>query len=111
MTAIVNLRQHPRHAVQFKSLFSLDGVRVEDAIVLDISLGGCRIQCGRWLPPSTQMELHIRPDRHASVYVSRAIVQWVENVVLGVSFAEVSDIESATLGRLLCLLPILRSGI
>jgi hypothetical protein len=73
-------------------------------------LGGCRMSSGRYLPSGTQMELHIRPDQHAPVYVSRAIVQWAENLVLGVRFHDLGEIESATLNRLLYLLPSSRQS-
>ena len=101
----VEHRKHPRHPVYFKSIFSTDGVRIEDGVVLDLSLGGCRMTSTIPIPSGTPMELHIRPDQHSPVYVSRAIVRWVENSTFGVEFNELPELESATLTRLLWSLP------
>jgi len=98
-------RKHPRHVVCFKSIFSTDRVRIEDGVVLDLSLGGCRMTSTIPIPSGTPMELHIRPDQHSPVYVPRAIVRWVGDSTFGVEFAEVPDLESATLTRLLWSLP------
>jgi hypothetical protein len=101
----VEHRKHPRHPVCFKSIFSTDGVRIEDGVVLDLSLGGCRMTTTIPIPSGTPMELHIRPDQHSPVYVPRAIVRWVGGSIFGIEFDEVPDLESATLTRLLWSLP------
>lgn len=41
MKSTVELRIHQRYPVRFKSIFSTDGVHIEDGLVLDPSLGGC----------------------------------------------------------------------
>ncbi|MGQ0695465.1 MAG: PilZ domain-containing protein [Nitrospiraceae bacterium] len=101
----VEHRKHPRHPVCFKSIFSTDGVRIEDGVVLDLSLGGCRMTSTIPIPSGTPMELHIRPDQHSPVYVPRGIVRWVGDSTFGVEFNEVPELESATLTRLLWSLP------
>ncbi|MBI3355369.1 MAG: PilZ domain-containing protein [Nitrospirae bacterium] len=98
-------RRHPRYPVRYKSIFSSDGTQIEDGFVLDLALGGCRITSERLPPPGTRLELHIRPDHHAPVYVPWAVVKWTENVTFGVDFGELPELDASTLKRLLCLLP------
>jgi hypothetical protein len=94
-----------RHPVRYKSLFSSNGTHIEDGFVLDISLRGCRIMSEQSPPQGTCLELHIRPDHHAAVYVPWAVVKWTEKAVFGVEFGELSEADASTLKRLLCLLP------
>ena len=101
----VEHRKHRRHPVRFKSIFSTDGVRIEDGVVLDLSPGGCRMTSTIHVPSGTPMELHIRPDQHAPVYVPGAIVRWVGDSAFGVEFNELPELEAATLTRLLWSLP------
>jgi len=101
----VEHRKHQRHPVRFKSIFSTDGVRIEDGVVLDLSLGGCRIVSTIHVPSDTPMELHIRPDHHTPIYVPCAVVRWVGDSAFGVEFNELPELESRTLTRLLWSLP------
>jgi hypothetical protein len=101
----VELRIDERHPVRYKSLFSGDGTQIEDGFVLDLSLGGCRIMSAKPHPQGTCLELHIRPDHHAPVYVARAVVKWTKESVFGVEFLELSEPDALTLKRLLVLLP------
>jgi hypothetical protein len=107
MDTLVEQRKYERHPVHFKSIFSTDGMRIEDGYVLDLGLGGCRIMSGTQVPPGTVLELHIRPDQHAPVYIPGAVVRWAGDSAFGVQFKDLPEIESATLTRLLCLLPSL----
>jgi hypothetical protein len=65
MKPTVEHRKHQRYLVRFKSIFSTDGVRIEDGLVLDLSLGGCRLVSAAPVPSGIPIELHIRPDQHA----------------------------------------------
>jgi hypothetical protein len=56
-------------------------------------------------PQGTSLELHIRPDHHAPVYVPWAVVKWTKEAAFGVDFGELSEPDASTLKRLLCLLP------
>jgi hypothetical protein len=107
METLVEQRRYQRHPVHFKSIFSTDGMRIEDGWVLDICLGGCRMLSGTQVPPGTVLELHIRPEQHAPVYIPGAVVRWAGDSTFGVEFNELPELESATLTRLLCLLPSL----
>lgn len=43
MEPAVEHRKHQRYPVRFKSIFSTDGAHLEDGLVLDLSLGVCRL--------------------------------------------------------------------
>jgi len=107
MVTLVEQRRYQRHPVHFKSIFSVDGMRIEDGCVLDLCLGGCRIASEAQVPPGTVLELHIRPEQHAPVYIPGAVVRWAGDSAFGVQFNALPEIESATLTRLLYLLPSL----
>ena len=94
-------RKHPRFLVRFKSIFSTDGMHLEDGLVLDLSLGGCRLMTVHPVPPGLPIELSIRPDQHAQIYVPSAVVCWERNLYFGLAFKELSELELATLTRLL----------
>lgn len=99
-------RKHVRHPVQFPCIFSTDGTHIIDGVVVDLSMGGCRIKCEQAMHAGISMELHVRPEHHAPVYVPYADIRWVEQDKLGVAFSQVAESDSATLVRLLTLLPI-----
>jgi len=105
MQPSVEQRKHRRHSVRFDSIFSPDRVNIEEGLVVDLSLGGCRIKSARQFPPETSIELQIRPERDTSIYVSKAIVRWVTEGAFGVAFVELLNQEAATLNRLLWSLP------
>jgi hypothetical protein len=89
MEPTVEQRKHPRHSVNFQGVFSSDTVKVEEGIVQDLSLGGCRV--GSTTP--------------APIYVPTAIVRWVRGSAFGVQFQDLAEQESLALTRLLWSLP------
>ena len=101
---MVEHRKHRRYPVRFKSIFSTDGVHLEEGLVLDLSLGGCRLTSAIHVPSDLPIEIDIRPDQYSSVYIPRAVVCWGRDSVFGLEFKEVPELESATLTRLLLLL-------
>jgi hypothetical protein len=101
---MVEHRKNPRYPARFKSLFSIDGVQIEDGVVTDLSLEGCRLASAIHVPPGIPIEIHIRPDQHSPVYISKAVVRWERGAVFGLEFKELPPLEAATLTRLLWLL-------
>jgi PilZ domain len=97
----VEHRKHPRFSVHFSSIFSTDGARLEEGIVLDLSLGGCRLMSAIPIPSGNPIELHIRPEQHAPIYVPKVVVRWTGESVFGLEFHELPELETATLTRLL----------
>ena len=104
-STIMELRKHQRFPVRFKTIFSIDGMHIEDGIVTDLSLEGCRLTSAIHIPSNVPIEIHIRPDQHAPVYISGAVVCWERDSVFGLAFKELPELESATLTRLLWLVP------
>lgn len=84
-------RKHERYLVQFKSIFSTDGVHIEEGLMLDLSLGGCRLTSAVHVPSGIPLEVQIRPAPHSPIYVSTA----------GLTFNELPELESSKLTRLL----------
>ena len=101
MESTVEHRKHPRYPVRFKSLVSTDGMRIEEGVVTDLSLEGCRLTSAIYLPSGTPIEIHIRPDQHSPVYISSAVVRWERDSVFGLEFKELPELEATTLTRLL----------
>jgi hypothetical protein len=101
MDPTVEHRKHRRYPVRFKCIFSTDGKHIEDGVVTDLSLEGCRLMSAIHVPSGIPIEIHIRPDKHAPVYVSRAVVCWGRDSVFGLEFKELPELESGTLTRLL----------
>lgn len=58
-------RKHQRYPVHFKSIYSTDGIHIEDGLVLDLSLGRRRLTSTLHIPSGIPVEIHIRPDQHA----------------------------------------------
>ena len=51
----VEQRKHRRHPVNFQGVYSSGSVQVREAVVLDLSMGGCRVS-------------GVESDSHASRY-------------------------------------------
>ena len=105
----VEQRKHQRYHVRFNSIFSTDGDGLEKGLVLDLSLGGCRLMSTIYVPSGCPIEVHIRPDQHSPIYVPSAVVRWTGESVCGLEFNELPELESATLTRLLWTLRSLRA--
>ena len=101
MESVVEHRRHPRYPVQFKSLISTDGKHIEEGVVTDLSLEGCRLTSAIHVPSAISVEIHIRPDQHSPVYISSAVVRWERDSVFGLEFKELPELEASTLTRLL----------
>ena len=101
MEPTVEHRKHQRYLVHFKSIFSTDGVHLEEGLVLDLSLGGCRLTSTIHIPSNSPIEIHIRPDQHSPIYVPSAVVRWKRDAVFGLEFKELPELESGALTRLL----------
>jgi PilZ domain-containing protein len=101
MESMEEHRKHPRYPVCFKCIFSTDGVRIEEGVVTDLSLEGCRLTSAIHVPAAISVEIHIRPDQHSPVYISSAVVRWERDTVFGLEFKELPELEATTLIRLL----------
>jgi len=104
MEPTVELRKHRRHPVNFQGVFSSGTVQGEEGVVLDLSLGGCRVASPVPMPTDTVFHLQIRPRQAAPIYIPGAVVRWVRGSAFGVQFQELAEYESKALTRLLGLL-------
>jgi hypothetical protein len=105
MEPTVEQRKHRRHPVNFQGVYSSGSVQVRDAVVLDLSMGGCRVASTSPMPPDTAIQLQIRPRQTSLIYVPSAIVRWARGYAFGVQFQELPERESKALTDLLGSLP------
>jgi hypothetical protein len=95
-------RVMPRLHVQFRTTFSdfrnLEGV----GTMLDLSLGGCRIESPLIVELGLSLELRIHaPDIQWPLMVNAASVQWVSGQTFGLAFFWITDAEKQRLGRII----------
>ncbi len=105
MEPTVEQRKHRRHPVNFLGVYSSGPVQVREAIVLDLSMGGCRVASTIPIPPDSAIQLQIRPRLTPPIYVPNAIVRWASGYAFGVQFQELPERESEALTHLLGSLP------
>jgi hypothetical protein len=101
----VEQRKHQRFPVNFQGVFSSATVRIEEGVVQDLSLGGCRVRSPIAMSVDTVIHLQIRPRQAAPIYVPVATVRWIGASAFGVQFRELAEHESKALTRLLWSLP------
>ena len=95
-------RQHQRVPVCYLSTFSTEKKTVGNAVVLDISLGGCRVHSIALVDPGTQVDLQIAlPNQPVPFAVKRALVRWARRREFGVSFMSLRPEEQESLRRLM----------
>ncbi|MGH7227740.1 MAG: PilZ domain-containing protein [Nitrospiraceae bacterium] len=83
----MELRQHPRVRVRFRSSFSAPQMAAGEGLVQDLSLGGCRVESPTPVQPGTELELRIAvPQEMTPVAVERAVVRWARGREFGVAF-------------------------
>ena len=97
----VEQRKHRRHPINFQGIYSSGSAQIKEAVVLDLSMGGCRVSSPIPMPPDTVIELQIRPHQAAPIYVPSAIVRWTRGHACGVQFQGLPKHESKALTRLL----------
>jgi len=100
----VEQRKHRRHPVNFQGVYSSGSVQVREAVVLDLSMGGCRVASTSPMLPDRAIQ--IRPRQTSPIYVPSAIVRWTSGYAFGVQFQELPERESKALTDLLRSLPL-----
>ena len=95
-------RQHRRVPVCYLSTFSTEKKTVGNAVVLDLSLGGCRVHSVAPVDPGMQVDLQIAlPNQPAPFAVKRALVRWARQREFGVSFMSLRPEDQGVLRRLM----------
>jgi len=104
-TRPTNSRAASRFHVQLRTVVSdaaaetvLDG----NGTILDLSLGGCRIEAPCAMEPHLLVELRIHiPDLDWPLMVDGAVVQWVKGHTFGLRFLRLRPKESDRLARVI----------
>jgi hypothetical protein len=97
-------RVTPRFHVQFRAVFSGTPGRVLEGMgsVLDLSLGGCRVEAPFAVQQSLLMELRIYvPDLEWPLMVDGAVVQWVKGQTFGLRFLQLRQTEDDRLAQVI----------
>ncbi len=83
----MDIRKHTRFAVHFQGSFS-SGQQIEgDGIVLNLSIGGCKVQSNMQVPTGTGLRVRIMmPDEDQPLEIKRAAVRWTGGQEFGLEF-------------------------
>ncbi len=95
-------RAMPRLRVQFRTTFS-DSTKLEGAgNMLDLSMGGCRIESPVLMVPRFSLELRIHvPDLEWPLMIDAASVQWVSGQTFGLAFVRITETEQQRLEQVI----------
>ena len=95
-------RATPRLHVQFRTTFSASSTLEGTGLMLDLSMGGCRIESPVTVEPGVLLELRIYvPDIEWPLMIDAANVQWVSGKTFGLAFFRVRETEQERLGRVI----------
>jgi len=95
-------RQYPRVPVCYLSRLSAAQSPADDAVVLDLSVGGCRVHSIAPVRPGMEVHLQIAlPNQPVPFVVKRAMVRWARHRQFGVSFMSLRPEELGPLRRLM----------
>lgn len=91
-------RATPRFRVQFRTTFAGVTKAEGTGVVLDLSLGGARVESGHAPRPGAGLELRIYvPGEDWPLMVDSATVQWAKGEVFGLAFNHIKDVERTRL--------------
>ena len=96
-------RVTPRLRVQLHTLFS-DSTKLEGiGTMLDVSMGGCRLESVATVEPGMSLELRIihAPDIEWPLKIEAASVQWVRGQTFGLAFFRLKEDERQRLEQLI----------
>jgi len=95
-------RAMPRLRVQFRTTFSTSSKLEGAGNLLDLSMGGCRIESPITVEPGVSLELRIyAPDIEWPLMIEAASVQWVNGQTFGLAFFQIRETERQRLGQVL----------
>ena len=94
-------RRHPRVPVRYLGTFTTMQRGAGEGIVVDLSLGGCRVESSRDVRLGTELALRISlPNQVTPLAVDRAVVWWGHGHLFGLCFMSLRPEEHARLRRL-----------
>jgi hypothetical protein len=95
-------RAMPRLRVQFRTTFSTSSKLEGAGIILDLSMGGCRIESPVTVEPGVSLELRISaPDSERPLMIEAASVQWVSGQTFGLAFFRITETEQQRLRQVI----------
>ena len=95
-------RKYLRIRVEFRSTFSGEQIEGQGKVV-DLSLGGCRIESDSHVATGTALELRLYVlDIDSPLRIDLARVRWARGRAFGVAFIRLPDEDRARLRQLLC---------
>ena len=99
-------RSTDRFSVEFRTLVSdKSGINDQLGMILDLSLSGCQVRVPIMVYPTLVMEVRIcAPDLDRSIFIEKAVVQWVKGDRFGLHFLVVGEAELIQLARVIATL-------
>jgi hypothetical protein len=95
-------RATPRLRVQFRTTFSGSTMLEGTGVMLDLSMGGCRIESPFIMVPGFSVELRVyAPDIEWPLMIEAASVQWVSGQIFGLTFVRITETERQRLGQVI----------
>jgi hypothetical protein len=93
----------PRYRVQFRTIVSVSGTAIEGrGTIIDLSLGGCRVEAPLNVQPSILLELRIYiPELDWPLMVDGAVVRWVKGHTFGLRFLRLRRTEADRLAEVI----------
>jgi len=95
-------RATPRLSLQCLTMLSGSTKMEGTGILLDLAMGGCRIESPVAVEPCLSLELRIYvPDFGGPLLIEAASVQWVSDQIFGLAFLQITHTEQQRLGQLI----------
>ena len=96
----MDLRKNLRFHVHFRSSFSSVGMVGGEGDIVDLSIGGCRIESAVDVQPGVSLEVRIVTiGQESPIQIQQAIVRWKRGREFGLEFVTMSPGEWARLQR------------
>lgn len=94
-------RATPRFRVQFRTTLSASTKLEGTGVMLDLSMGGCRIESPVTVEPGVSLKLSIHvPGLNWPLMIEAASVQWVSGQIFGLAFIQIRDAERQRLEQM-----------
>lgn len=96
----MDLRKNLRFHVHFRSSFSSVGMVGGEGDIVDLSIGGCRIESAVHVQPGVSLEVRIVTiGQESPIQIQQAIVRWKRGGQFGLEFVTMGPSEWTRLQR------------
>ena len=83
----MDLRKSIRFHVQFRSSFSSVGMVGGEGDIVDLSIGGCRVESSTAVQPGASLEVRfVTKTEEPPIQIQQSIVRWVRQGQFGLEF-------------------------